>query len=186
MAQIPIIFVKIDEKCSVIMPRTKPEVKEEVWRLASLGISQRQIAKRLGISRGGVAAALKLKPSQPLPPPPPPLEPDDISKTFDRRINEIIDTLLTRYRQMSLSPDTSNRDLVTLGRLIGSWSMLSRPERQIELAIANLIDSVADKISHDAFTELSAALDAQTHQIEDEDSRTNPNGRSTPSPTQTS
>ena len=148
------------------MPRTKPEVKEEVWRLAGKGISQRQIAKILGISRGGVAAALKLKPSQPLPPPPPPLEPDGISMTFDRRINQTIDVLLTRYHKMAIDPETSNRDVVAIGRLLGSWSMLSRPERQVEVAIANCIDSVADKISHDAFTELSAAIDAQTHQIE--------------------
>ncbi len=142
------------------MPRTKPEVKEEIWRLAGLGISQRQIAKRLGISRGGVSAALKLKPTSPLPPPPPlALEPEDISKTFDRRINQTIDVLLKRYHQMAVDPETPSRDVLAIGKMLGSWSMLSRPDRQIELAIANFIESIADKISHDAFTELSAAID---------------------------
>ena len=152
------------------MRRLSEDKRIEIHRLHQAGTSQREIARILGVSRNAVARNLRLK--SPVPPEsllevePAQLDPQDVSTTFDRRINEIIDTLLTRYREMSLSPDTSNRDLVTLGRLIGSWSMLSRPERQIELAIANFIDSVADKISHDAFTELSAALDAQTHQIE--------------------
>lgn len=155
------------------MSRLPPETRTEIQRLYAIGHSQREIARMLEVSRNAVSTALKIEPLKPLrgrvspPPEPRPGELELDLATFDRTIARILDKLMTRYDNMAQSPETSNRDAIAVGRLIGSWSRLTRPELQIE----HQLDRLKQKMPPEAYHALILAL------AEDSPAQINGNGQ---------
>ncbi|MBE9041823.1 helix-turn-helix domain-containing protein [Oscillatoriales cyanobacterium LEGE 11467] len=100
--------------------------RAEIFRLHKLGESQRAIAERLGVSRAAVKNYIR-DPFPSLEDSSEPIDrgqviPGEFLGEFDRKVNLILDRLLDRYQEIAADPDTSNRDLISLGRLIQSWS----------------------------------------------------------------
>ena len=158
--------------------RITPDIEAEVRRLINRGYSERDIASRVQISRSTVRR-INLRPrfpesqaNAPIAQTPPEelaaieAVPVDISTTqlepFETRVDDLLDRLLGRYGEILDNPDTPDRTLIALGRLLGSWSSRTRPKTSPEEEFIYLLDAIRSHMSEQALTELlGAALGSQ-------------------------